>query len=144
VDARTGDATLLVPVEPDGLILDFYGWVPDGKAIFYERPDKTVKLGRFVVRDLESGRETEPFGGPWSGLACPALSPDGRQLAFVARDEATRARVLKIASRTGGEPRVLLRDDSLRNNSELVWTPDGRGVLFVKSLPGNPAEQMRV
>ena len=127
VDPQSGDATVIVQSKSN-----VYGWFPDGRAIYYDRPDNTGKLVQIVVRNLETGQERELPGGPWPEAAGLALSPDGRQIAFLTHDDAARSKVVKILSVAGGESRDLLKGNSIGLDSELAWTPDGRGILFVE------------
>jgi len=68
-----------------------------------------------------------------------AVSPDGRQLAFlddVFLGGTSWTKTLKVMPTAGGEPRTLLdrKDLNLRDSrlgGPFAWTPDGRYVLFI-------------
>jgi Tol biopolymer transport system component len=131
MDIQTGQVTPILRSHYEGSI---YEAVPssDGRAIFYHRDDVATKGCHFLVRDLETGREKELLRtvAP-SGVGGLALSPDGRQLAFITFDPGTRA--LKVMPAQGGEGRKLFR---VKGKSEYIfgvaWTPDGRQLLFTK------------
>jgi len=84
-----------------------------------------------MVRDLQTGREKQlvrvVYGtAPYCRWA---LSPDGKQLAFVLQSKADRS--LNTVSTTGGKPNELLRKkiaEGLR--LRVAWTPDGQNILF--------------
>ncbi len=125
-------------------------WSPDGKTIYYSGEDpKDIRneVGDWprpiVAFDLETRQERElHLGG--GRLAPPdrsfmAVSPDGRQLAFldsVFLGGTSWTKTLKVMPTAGGEPRILLdrKDLNLRDthnlNPPFAWTPDGRYVLF--------------
>jgi len=64
-----------------------------------------------------------------------AISPDGRQVAFVEPDKAKQSAAIKIMPVAGGEPRELLRvgpPESINEESRMEWMPDGRHLLIVR------------
>jgi beta-lactamase regulating signal transducer with metallopeptidase domain/Tol biopolymer transport system component len=103
---------------------------PDGKTLFYAlrvNDGKTRPGHALKVRDLETGQDKELYRTPGRGIRGPALSLDGRQLAFATRD------ALMVISTAGGEPRELLRargENTPLDISSLVWMPDGRHLLY--------------
>ena len=104
-------------------------WSPDGKRIYYLRPDLTDPMRPLVVQDLESGSKTVLYSGQVGYLA---LSPDGRRLAFHEQvgtySESTYRLMVMPAS--GGEPRELFRSKEAFGG--LAWTRDGRSLVFAK------------
>ncbi|GAB4455417.1 MAG: PD40 domain-containing protein [Anaerolineae bacterium] len=63
------------------------------------------------------------------GYRFPTWSPDGRQLAFIGRDE-TSISVLYVAATGGGKPQIVYRQP----NSPpfyLYWSPDSRHITFL-------------
>ncbi|MDT0321645.1 amidohydrolase family protein [Streptomyces millisiae] len=71
------------------------------------------------------------------GLHLPALSPDGRQVAFVALNS------LWTVPITGGTPRRIVRADPTRYLLAPAWTPDGRGLVYVDDRDGLLAVRRR-
>jgi Tol biopolymer transport system component/imidazolonepropionase-like amidohydrolase len=115
----------------------------DGRFIFFSargsryRYDRDVYEGIWQIKRLDRWTgQSIPLTGEFGGAACPALSPDGRTLAFVRRvDDRTRIELMDIAT---GRTRMLA-DSVQRDNQEgfafhgtfpgYAWTPDGRGVV---------------
>ncbi len=93
-----------------------------------------VLLGRFVgtspspVTPIRFTVEPPPRGGfLWTGEVNPlAMSPDGRQLAFIAVDSAGRRQVwLRPLSNTKPIPLP-----GTSNAQSVMWSPDGRSIAF--------------
>lgn len=64
-----------------------------------------------------------------------ALSPDGKQLALVLREEKDM-RMLKVMPSQGGDPVELHRFELKgREIVNLDWSPDGRYIYFSKPTP---------
>jgi acylaminoacyl-peptidase len=118
-------------------------WTPDGKSLLISanrRPDfekepldteiYEVSLADGSVRALTDRR------GPDNA---PAISPDGRYIAYVGFDDAYQGYQvtrLSVMNRDGSGTRVLsaaLDRDVMRPQ----WTPDGRGILFLYDDHGN-------
>jgi len=107
----------------------FPQWLPDGEAIVYIRRDRRTNSHHVLMRNLETGRETELYQAP--NVSNIALSSNGEQLALWTE---TRAGVLalQIVPVAGGEPRELIRSGRGPYTAWLAWTPDGRHLLLVK------------
>jgi TolB protein len=117
----------------------FHAWSPDGKAIFYIHRSRGEKyVDRILSRNLETGEERELWRGEMV-LEFPYLlpSPDGRQLAACSRES------LRIVPAGGGELRELLKAQGAERLWLVSWTPDGRYLLFTKTLRG-AAELWRI
>jgi Tol biopolymer transport system component len=121
IDAQTGEAAEILlsgPVSWNSQVL----WSRDGQSVIYRGFDG--KTPRFMLRNLQSGQETELRRGE---VNCPALSPDGRQLAF-----AESGKVMLMPAE-GGSARELLAvkpPRGLRPFVALLWTADGRHLLL--------------
>ena len=144
LDAQTGHATAIVESTPGTYITGAVS-SPDGKTVFYARFDLPPTRAQILARDLETGEESEIYRATEPNLPSPrlALSPDGRQLAFL--DDLSgggpgnaKVMALKLIPSAGGEPRELFRVDQSENLSPFVlaWTPDGGHVLVGKRRGG--------
>ena len=77
-------------------------------------------------------REVLRRKAPLSGLS---VAPDGRYLALLTRDQASKESLLLVVPIAGGEPRALLRlqaPQALGGNFT-AWTPDSRSILVRKN-----------
>jgi Tol biopolymer transport system component/beta-lactamase regulating signal transducer with metallopeptidase domain len=106
----------------------------DGKMLVY-RIRGSGNATRLIARNIETGTEKEilNIGDVMSAnsLAFWSLSPDGREVAYSIREgEAGKPFVLKIMSMETGESRTLMAEMILF----LLWSPDGRDVLFTRKL----------
>lgn len=107
---------------PDGRIL-FVRWLPAPRHI--------------VAFDPTTGREVEVYRPASAGdISRLAVSPDGKQLAFVWRDNASRESALKLVSTRGGEARDLLRATRPMTISCPAWTPDSRQLIYATETTG--------
>ncbi|MCX4529630.1 MULTISPECIES: amidohydrolase family protein [unclassified Streptomyces] len=74
---------------------------------------------------------------PVRGIHLPALSPDGRSVAFASLNS------LWVASVTGGAPRRIVRAAATTYVQAPVWTPDGRALLYTDDRDGLNAVRRR-
>jgi len=79
--------------------------------------------GGIVRRQLGSGEEKERVQFGRTSANVP-LSPDGRWVAFMGKDQ-----TLNLAPVAGGEPRGIFRLETTDDYCRLCWTPDSRYVL---------------
>ena len=142
IDIQTGHVTTVV--ERAGIVWSSAS-SPDGKAIFYVcRREEGRSI---MMHDLETGEGKELR---WKVGHALAISPDGRQLAFIERPAgAGTSPALKVMPAAGGEPRELFRledpEESFHGDySGLAWTPDGRYILFGRTKSGEPQELWRI
>jgi TolB protein len=137
VDAQTGEISLLIQAkenESSGVY-----WSPvmalDGKTLYYDYENSAHDYYRILARDLETGKETELLRHPPHDNNQLALSPDGKKLAIILREE-KNMRMLKVMLVEGGEPVELYRFElEGREIVELDWSPDGRYIYFDKRTP---------
>ena len=92
-------------------------WFPDGRHIAYSHET------RLVIRDLQTGEE-RTFNTPRKGhlVRTPAVSPDGRRIAF----QVHRDGMWMLELRNGSMRRVL--EDPTAE--EYTWAPDGRRLAY--------------
>lgn len=112
-------------------------WTPDGKALLlsanrrpdFDREPLDTEIYEFSIAD-GSVRALTDRRGPDNA---PAISPDGRYIAYVGFDDAYQGYQvtrLYVMNRDGSGSRLLsaaLDRDVMRPR----WTPDGRGILFL-------------
>jgi Tol biopolymer transport system component len=92
------------------------------------------------VRDLVTGAETCPANtapnAPPGYAEDAAFSPDGRQIAYVWALFTERRAELRVAPVAGGTPRrIPLSQTNNDYAPPLGWTPDGKQLLVLRSLP---------
>jgi Tol biopolymer transport system component/DNA-binding winged helix-turn-helix (wHTH) protein len=115
-------------------------WSPDGKFLaFSDRPSQGRQAGVFVLSVDGSVKRklTDPSPGSAEDLA-PAISPDGRTVAFL-RVASGGVSDIYLVPFDGGEPRRLTLDEAWlqrasaaghRTRRSLVWVSDGRDLVF--------------
>jgi TolB protein len=98
-------------------------WFPDGRHVAYSHET------RLVIHDLEDGTE-RTFNTPIKGrlLKTPAVSPDGRRVAFQVSRNGTW--LLELPS---GSMRRILEDPTAE---EYTWSPDGRRLAYHSKRSG--------
>jgi Tol biopolymer transport system component len=134
IDAQTAKAT---PIEMWQGEIDMPAWFPDGKRLLYRswQLEAGTITQTILVRDLETGRETE-FFRPTPGLTIDniALSPDGREMALTLLEKETRSSVLKALPTAGGDGRELIRAKEPETifGDSLSWSSDSRYIVFAK------------
>jgi len=118
---------------------------PDGKTLFYaEAADAEGAQGstRLVRYDLDTRRETELSVGQW--ISSIAVSPDGKQLAYMVEERPGGSKYLAVMPVGGGPAKEIFRAPGLGPNA-LEWTRDQKFLLFAKD--GNtstPASLWRI
>jgi dipeptidyl aminopeptidase/acylaminoacyl peptidase len=111
-------------------------WTPDSKAIVFEADrsadsDLHYQTSQLLVAEVASGtiRELVTKPGSWGR---PAVSPDGRSIAFTGYPESKRTHTvsdLYVIPFGGGEMRKIGGDYD-RDPLNLRWSPDSTGVYF--------------
>ena len=121
-------------------------WSQDGRVIFFtgdEREDDELdseNSGDIWAVDARGGTVRRLTSNPGTESA-PAMSPDGRALAFLSspeRGSQTDLIVAEIGSdgHFRGQPENVTADWDLRPGAP-VWTADGTGVLFSAGIEGD-------
>ncbi|HYL21513.1 MAG TPA: S9 family peptidase [Gemmatimonadales bacterium] len=128
----------------DGLALGVgYDWTPDGRTIVFDGLrdttwDRQYEVSRIYALDVTSGTIKLLVSRPgfW---AQPAVSPDGRTIAFTGYDSTAhthRTADLWTAGIDGSGMRDLSRTLD-RDPDNLRWSPDGKGVYFTAPDKGS-------
>ncbi|HVH11045.1 MAG TPA: S9 family peptidase [Gemmatimonadales bacterium] len=128
----------------DGLALGAgYAWTPDGRTIVFDGLrdttwDRQYQVSRIYALDVASGaiRALVSRPGFWAN---PAVSPDGRTVAFTGHDstlQSHRTADLWIIGLDGTGIRDVSRSLD-RDPNELRWAPDGKGVYFTAGDKGS-------
>ncbi|MCJ7580868.1 MAG: tetratricopeptide repeat protein [Candidatus Aminicenantes bacterium] len=137
VDVQTNDVSLIIQAESGDSYGTFWSpaFTPDRKSLYYIHEKETGGVFRIMERDLQSGKEKVLLKTPPNDNNMLSLSPDGKQLALILREE-KNMRMLKVMPVEGGEPKELHRFELKgRNIVGLDWSPDGRYIYFVKMVP---------
>jgi len=126
-----GESGVTRPMRPWG---PYLAWTPDSKWLVFTSADSTTAgLGLFLlsVETLEKRRLTSPGAGDVTDT-CPAVSPDGRTLAFT-RMKGNGSDIYLLRLGVNYEPRGvpdMLAGGDEEYNSAAAWTPDGSEIVF--------------
>ncbi|TSA34893.1 MAG: hypothetical protein D4R64_10960 [Porphyromonadaceae bacterium] len=138
IDAQSGICTLLMPPNKSVTesVLGQHEWSRDGKAIFLERFSFNMSQSIMLI-EIESGIEKKLCQGESNSRGFKfSCSPDGKWLAFLTMG--VKEYVLRIMPAEGGEYRELYRfkpENVQIYNQRLIWSPDGKYILFEKFQP---------
>ena len=104
-------------------------WSADGRALLVVDQDSPGKPFQIVRISIDTGERTQLTSPPAHsyGDLHPAVSPDGRTLAF-ARSLAPGPSDIHLVPIGGGEPRRLTFDDNIITG--LTWSEDGASIVF--------------
>lgn len=105
------------------------GFSPDGRWLVYR-----TALGRWTVWKMLADGSGEPVQLTDKYSRSPAVSPDGKRIAYFYREDNGPWRIA-AAPFEGGEPLKTFDIASLPNSS-LRWTPDGRAIAYVETQGG--------
>jgi Tol biopolymer transport system component len=121
-------------------------WSPDGKIHFNRYSDNRRGLFRL---DAETGKRKVLYVPP-AGVDLNrenlVVSPNGRVLAFHARNDAAKSAALMLLPAEGGEARTLMtiqQPDTFLLGS-FAWTPDSKEILVSKTRNNRVSEIWRV
>ena len=115
-------------------------WTPDGKWIitpFTPDPNGGTGLALVAVQTQETRPLTHPVAGT-AGDCCPALTADGRNLAFMRTTEGRIPNVYLLPLgqnyQPSGQPKQLTNEVAGARNP--MWSGDGREVLYITNRDG--------
>jgi serine/threonine protein kinase len=114
----------------EGATSYYASFTPDGNEIFFA----SRRENAFFLYSMNSdGTAVSRFGSPTvSGLAAPAVSPDGQHVVFTAADAGSQN--LWIAARD--ESNLIQLTHTSGNNVDPVWSPDGTRIAFASDREG--------
>jgi Tol biopolymer transport system component len=108
-------------------------WTPDGSHLVFA----TKEGGVFQLRLIsEQGGESTPLPAATASASNPAVSPDGRFVAFVESHENWNIWRVPVNGEEIGTPQRFLA--STGQNHSPSFSPDGRTIAFVSDRSGNP------
>jgi Tol biopolymer transport system component len=110
---------------PQGMLVEDLVWDHDENVVVAARMTAGFDAGLWRL-----GRQGQPPVKLRARAHSPALSSDGRRLAFVEQD--TLHRSIWTMGVDGAEPRPLLDDDAYEH-SHPAWSPDGRRLALVRA-----------
>jgi len=133
-DERVLFNAALPPFTPDSLYGDLLAWTPDGEALLHtDRSGERPGGGAIWSYDMASGERTQVTRpGPKEIDFAPAVSPDGRTLAFARRRSLDDVRMYLVelaadGSAAGAETAL---PSAGSWNTSPVWTPKGDEIVF--------------
>jgi Tol biopolymer transport system component/DNA-binding winged helix-turn-helix (wHTH) protein len=111
-------------------------WSSDGTRLIF--PEQRVPGGASQLVELTLSNHSTRFltapSSNWNGDSMPAVSPDGKMLAF-ARGSEQSTRDIFLMKLPDGTPYQLTTDARLILG--LTWTPDGQSILFSSNRGGS-------
>ncbi len=123
VDIVSGEQQVVTP--PPNNALRFQPvWFPDGSAIAYVVSRR--EAGSAIARVPSNGGKSAEIVGGRALFLHPAISPDGRSLAYCANPSGDLE--IHVRSLSEGTERVLT--DSPGLDTHPTWSPDGRQIAF--------------
>lgn len=134
IDVRNGEVTPTVLPRENFSLFGGHKWTPEGNAFYYGLRDGKANLWKIVLHDLDSGNEEVIYQS--KDFYNLDLSPDGQMLALNIQNR-TKPKVIIISS-SGEEIRELCsfgKNTRFKSNNSIIWTADGKYVLFAINNP---------
>jgi len=119
-------------ISPDGKRVAMIVSVPDSKTDESTSEIALVDVSSGTRRALTRGRK---------GISSPRWSPDGENLAFLAKDAGTRKNQIFIMPMQGGDARCVTGNGE--GVERFSWSPDGKYIAFVAQDPPLNAEAIK-
>jgi len=132
LELKTGRISTAWPEEPALHSIGdiFVGMSPDGESYFYIHSEEEKKICRLMVRGLKSQREKVLFSMEVRLPFRADLSPDGKWLAVINRED---LRSVLILPTSGGPPRELYQWEQKGQHPPcLDFTADSHSLVFSK------------
>lgn len=115
---------------------DWPRWSPDGTRIAFSSPRSGNS--EIWVMDADGSGQTQLTDDPAPDFM-PTWSPDGSRIAFVSRrlepGDPEGSEHIYVMNADGSDPRRLVRTP-LKNTSGVGWSPDGREIVFTRTVDG--------
>jgi Tol biopolymer transport system component len=131
-----GDDTKIAETLSPPTYAEVMTWTPDNRSLVVsELISRESIIAGLVMITVETGERrwiTSPHG-PGIGDRMPAISPDGKMLAFT-RCLADHPSMIYVIPLAGGEARQVVQDSGWIDG--FAWTPDGREFIFSSSRTG--------
>jgi Tol biopolymer transport system component len=141
---RSSGEALPLTRDAEDVYLGTLTWLPDSRGVMYTRAGKiriawldsaeesTIEFTADLAVTRWHGTRRTEIPGPSErrrarGIFTPALSPDGKRIAFAALGD------LWIADVAGGKPARLTRTEA--DESYPRWSPDGRWLAYLCAAP---------
>jgi len=103
-------------------------WSPDGRVLAYNRRTARGSIWDIFVLNRAGNEEPQPLiASPDNHACCAVFSPDGKYLAYVAR-ESNRTQVY-VRPYPGPDITFLVSEEG-GGGGEPVWSPDGRELFY--------------
>lgn len=120
-------------------------WLPDGSALVYSAAEAgeqglSLRLGLLTTGAAPATRELTD--GSAAALS-PAVSPNGEAVAYTRRSPDSPDGQIWLVATAGGEPRPLSAAGP-HQDTQPVWSPDGRSLAFVRSSAAGPRSSAAV
>jgi Tol biopolymer transport system component len=131
--AAGGEALPVAEHDQDGALLGVPAWLPDSSGLFYDHlpasGDPMSIQVMFAPVDASGGGSRVVGRGGW-----PAVSPDGRLLAYVRPStQSGFLNELVVADINGISERVLVPMDAMIQVTSPRFSPDGSEIAFIGS-----------
>lgn len=116
-------------------------WAPDSQHLIVSGQDRPQDMNGLFVLTVSTGEKHQlstPPSATIGGDGFPAISPDGKTLAFVRGPSGARLDIFTLGLtadlRPVGEPRQITFDK--RRSMWPTWSPDGRDIIYVSFVQG--------
>jgi len=129
--ARGGPVTVLAPARCQANNSTKIVWTKDGNHVIIESID-TSQPSRLNLLSVDGKQRRLLASAVEQSMDfAPAVSPDGKLLAFLRRVRVNYE--LRVMPTMGDESKVLLAEDRGVAGSGIAWTPDSRGIVYSTS-----------